>query len=215
MSWNSFVFHSLKSGLSALLMSLLLIGCATTTPPSAPTPVAAGQVASRPYHETITIGGRLSVRYQQIGNEETIHGSFTWMQRPERSVVTLFSPLGQTIAIIEITPGLSTLTQAGQAPRTANNVDALVAGTLGWPLPVSGLRDWLQGFAVDSADRRFIASPLPDTSSVTTRDGWRLLYAAWQENDGHSRPRRIDLERSTTQAGDVAIRIVIDTWQPG
>jgi outer membrane lipoprotein LolB len=28
------------------------------------------------------------------------------------------------------------------------------------------------------------------------------------------RPRRIDLERNTEQAGKVAIRIVIDTWQP-
>jgi outer membrane lipoprotein LolB len=215
MPWTSFAFRSLKSGICLLIMPFILIGCATVISPSAPDTAVAAQAAPRPYHETITIGGRLSVRYQQNARDEVIHGSFTWVQRADNTVVTLFSPLGQTIAIIEITPALSTLTQAGQAPRTADNVDALVAGTLGWPLPVSGLRDWLQGFAMDTEGRRFVASPLPDANNVTTRDGWRLHYPIWQDDAGQSRPKRIDLERSTAQAGDVAIRIVIDTWQPG
>lgn len=215
MSWTSFALRFLRNGISVLLMPFLLIGCATVISPSAPDPAAAEQAAARPYQDTITIGGRLSVRYQQNARDEAIHGSFTWVQRTDNTLVTLFSPLGQTIAVIEITPALSTLTQAGQAPRTAGNVDALVAGTLGWPLPVSGLRDWLQGFAVDAEGRRFVASPLPDANSVTTRDGWRLHYPIWQDDPGQNRPRRIDLERSTAQAGDVAIRIVIDNWQPG
>ena len=213
---TSFAFRSLKHSIGILLMPLVLIGCATVAPPSAPDPVPTReQAASRAYHDTIAIGGRLSVRYQQNARDEIIHGSFTWTQRADTTLVTLFSPLGQTIAVIEITPTLSTLTQAGQAPRTATNVDALVAGTLGWPLPVSGLQDWLQGFSVDAQGRRFIASPAPEASSVTTRDGWRLNYPIWQDDPGQSRPRRVDLERSTAQAGDVAIRIVIDAWQPG
>jgi outer membrane lipoprotein LolB len=28
------------------------------------------------------------------------------------------------------------------------------------------------------------------------------------------RPKRIDLQRATDQAGDVSLRIAIDTWQP-
>jgi outer membrane lipoprotein LolB len=215
MHWISLTFRSLRLPIGVLLLPFLLLGCATVIAPSAPTPVPAEQAALRPYHETITIGGRLSVRYQQNARDEAVHGSFTWAQHADNAIVTLFSPLGQTIAIIEITPTLSTLTQAGQAPRSADNVDALVAGTLGWPLPVSGLRDWLQGFAMDGDGRRFVASPLPDTSNATTRDGWRLHYAAWQGDAGQNRPKRIDLERSTAQAGDVAIRIVIDAWQPG
>jgi outer membrane lipoprotein LolB len=215
MPWTRFACRSFRFAIGMLLLPLLLIGCATVNPPSASESITAEQAAARPYHETIVIGGRLSIRYQQNGRDEAIHGSFTWAQRPERTLVTLFSPLGQTIAIIEITPAVSTLTQAGQAPRTADNVDALVAGALGWPLPVSGLRDWLQGFAVDTDGRRFVASPLPNMSSVMTRDGWRLHYVSWQDESGQYRPRRIDLERSTAQAGDVAIRIILDNWQPG
>lgn len=182
-----------------------------------PTPSATDstrQAASRSYHQNIVIGGRLSVNYQQNGRDEAIHGGFNWSQSAGRTVVTLLSPLGQAIAIIEITPDLSTLTQAGQPPRTAGNVDALVADTLGWPLPVSGLRDWLQGFGMDSDGRPFLVSATA-SSNLTSRDGWRLQYPIWQDDAGENRPRRIDMQRSTVKAGEVAIRIVLDTWQPG
>jgi outer membrane lipoprotein LolB len=215
MSWTSLAIHFLKSRTGAMLVPLLLAGCATVVPPTASDPAAVEQAASRPYRDTISIGGRLSVRYQQNGNDEAIHGSFNWAQDADRTLVTLFSPLGQTIAVIEITPTLSTLTQAGQAPRIADNVDDLVAGALGWPLPVFGLRNWLQGFAIDADGRRFVVSPLQNGSNVTTQDGWQIHYAAWQDDAGQIRPRRIDLERSTAQAGNVAIRVVLDSWQPG
>jgi outer membrane lipoprotein LolB len=215
MSRTRLALYCLKLRVGAMLLPFLLVGCATVVPPTASDPAAAERAVSRPYRDKISIGGRLSVRYQQNGSDEAIHGSFNWQQGADRTLVTLISPLGQTIAIIEITPSVSTLTQAGQPPRTASNVDDLVAGALGWPLPVSGLRNWLQGFAVDADGRRFVAAPLPNASNVTTRDGWRIHYAAWQDDAGQIRPRRIDLERSTAQAGDVAIRIVLDSWQPG
>lgn len=169
---------------------------------------------SRPYHNAIGIDGRLSVRYQQNGRDEAVHGSFAWHQAPERTMIELRSPIGQTVAAIDVIPALATLTQAGQPKRQASDVNALTADALGWPLPVAGLRDWLQGFGVDANGQRFAVSP-GGPRQVTTGDGWRITYDAWQEeNGGISRPRRIDLERDTDQAGPVALRIVIDDWQP-
>lgn len=212
---TSLFFHARRRSLYLFALPLLLAGCATINAPAPGAPSASAQQAPpRAYHETIDLGGRLSVRYQENDRDQALHGSFTWMQRPGRTIVTLLSPLGQTIATIDITPNLATLTQAGQAPRTAPDVDALTASALGWPLPVSGLRDWLQGFAPDAEGRHAIASPQSGESSVTTPDGWRIHYASWQEDATPSHPKRIDLERNTVQAGDVAIRIVIDTWQP-
>ena len=192
---------------------LVLAGCAGVSPqqPPSPTPVA----AARTYHQTIDLGGRLSVRYQKDGKDEVLHGSFSWNQTPQRTTVLMQSPLGQSIASIEITPGNASLTQAGQEPRKAADVDTLTTETLGWPLPVSGLREWLQGFAVGRNGDRVIATPQGAATTVATPDGWTLHYSAWQDGGTGlpSRPKRIDLERSTIQAGDVAIRIVIDTWQ--
>ncbi|HEY0846117.1 MAG TPA: lipoprotein insertase outer membrane protein LolB [Noviherbaspirillum sp.] len=200
---------------SAALLPLLLTACAALpsgTAPGTPTPA---DVAARSIHESIELSGRLSVRYQSNGRDEALHGSFTWKQTPVLTTVTLLSPLGQTIAVIEVGPHGATLAQAGQAIRTAASVDELTANTLGWPLPVSGLKDWLQGFAATADGVPFRATP--ENAEVTTQDGWHIRFANWLANDATSgalRPRRIDLTRNTEQAGDVSIRIVIDTWQP-
>jgi len=127
------------------------------------------------------------------------------------------SPLGQTVAAINVTPGSATLTQAGQEPRTAADIDSLTQQTLGWPLPVSGLRDWLQGYAVDAQGQRFRASPA--SNSVTTKDGWRLRFVDWQAAGGSDAaagaaapvPRLIQAERAASgDIQDLAIRIVVN-----
>lgn len=195
-----------------IMLPLLLAGCASVTPPSVPSKDVPPQV-KRVFHDTLDLGGRISVRYQRAQKEEALHGSFGWTQTPTHTSVTLMSPLGQTIAVIDVTPQVATLMQGGQTARTAADVDALTAETLGWPLPVGGLREWLQGFAVDRAGQPFVATP--QDAEVITRDGWRIRYANWQSAapSTQQRPKRIDLARFTEQAGDVTIRIVIDTWQ--
>lgn len=173
---------------------------------------------ARVYQDTIELSGRLSVRYQQNGKDEAVHGNFTWAQTPERTNIVLLSPLGQTLAIIEVSRTESKLIQAGQPPRVAANVDTLATEALGWPLPVSGLRNWLQGFADDEAGRPVVATArTTGSAAIKTPDGWRIDYANWQQVDmpaSGNRPKRIDLERSTAQAGNVSLRIVIDNWQP-
>src|SRR5207245_8501179 len=128
-----------------LALPLLLGGCAALQPPSTPASVASA--GARRYHDAIELGGRLSVHYQQNGKEEALHGNFSWTQSRAQTSITLSSPLGQTLATIALTPDGATLTQSGHAPRTATDVDALALDAFGWPLPVAGLRDWLQGFA--------------------------------------------------------------------
>jgi outer membrane lipoprotein LolB len=189
--------------LTLLALAAALSGCATSTANLSHAPVGE-------YRDTIDLSGRLSVNYQKEGRPESLTGRFNWSQRPDRIDVTLASPLGQTIAAISVTPQAATLTQAERAPRVAKDIDTLSAQALGWQLPISGLRDWLQGYATDAEGKRFVASPA--TNSVFTRDGWRLRFLSWHdENAAHPKPRRIDAERGATQdADELAIRIVVD-----
>ena len=199
-------------GIAALALPILLMtGCAELAPRNE-TDVTAQATTPHRYRNTLDLDGRLSVQYQRNNQDEALHGSFTWRQAGQRNALTLLSPLGQTLATITVEPGIATLTESGKAPRTASDVDALAAQALGWPLPVAGLRNWLQGYATDANGKRFVASP--NANSVTTADGWRLHYVSWDESDpADIHPRRIDLERETAQAGNVSIRIVIDSWQ--
>lgn len=217
---KSFFFSSVLSCLRTSVFALsagLLASCATPVPGD--TGSQQGIQAARNYQEAVNIAGRLSIRYQEDGSEQSLHGSFNWSQQPGRILVSLLSPLGNTLATIESTPSQTILRQPGKAPQVASDVDTLTAQTLGWPLPVAGLRHWLQGFAsdgdglVNSDGRHAIAAPstLPQTSE---QNGWRLHYASWNHDAAPPHPRRLDLQRYTPQAGNVEIRLIVDSFQP-
>jgi outer membrane lipoprotein LolB len=196
---------------AALLALPILLAACAGVPPAAPAMPASG--VTRPYQQSVDIDGRMSVRYQVNGRDEALHGSFEWRQRPDNTQLTLLSPLGQTLAQIMVTPTGATLAQAGQPPLSAADADALASQALGWPLPVAGLRDWLQGVVTVPGGTRMALAPREDGGDIVSADGWRLRFPAWEESTP-ARPRRIDLARSTEQAGDVALRLVIDSFQP-
>ena len=189
---------------------LLLCACAGIAPNNEGS--AGGE---RVWHDAITLSGRLSAHYENSGKDETVHGSFNWIQDAAHSELTLRSPLGQTIAQIDVQPGLARLTMASQPPRSAPDADQLAAEALGWPLPVAGLRHWLQGYIADAGGRHAIRPPaVGNAVANASTDGWQLAWPAWEPgNAGEIRPRRIDLARSSAEAGQVNIRIVIDNWQ--
>lgn len=203
-------------------VALLCAGCAVLQPGAEGDAGAFDRAAAttRNYRPAVTLEGRMSLRYGANGREQSVHGSFVWAQTAQRTDLQLLSPLGQTLATIAIEPGLATLVEAGKPPRSAPDADQLTEQTLGWPLPVSGLGDWLQGFARTSDGRRFVAQPQPGdledataANSVTTADQWRIKYVNWQTTTAGLMPKRIDLGRSTGEAGEVAIRIVVDKVQ--
>ena len=188
------------------------------TPDSTPT----HPDALRQYDQRIDIGGRLSVQYLQNNEPQAVHLNFSWSQRPDFTLISLFSPTGQTLATIQIDPAGAQLTESGKPPRFATDVNQLVLDALGWPLPIAGLRYWLQGFVGTES----LTSQTESGSSATIRavtsehtslraDGWDLHYPLWTTGSGKNttaiRPKRLDLSRQTEQAGLVSLRVVIDT----
>ena len=161
------------------------------------------------YQDDIQLSGKISVRYENENKPQQLPGSFEWEQRGQHLQITLFSPLGQTLAKITQDENRAILEQDGQAPRYAQNLDQLLQDSLGWALPVSGLRDWLQGF-VRQADGKQQA--LSRIDQKLDSDGWTLRYASWQSEI--YLPKRIELNRYTTKAGNVSISIFIAAPSP-
>lgn len=178
---------------------------------SACTTLPEGPLIERQYQSVITVGGRLSVRYQQNGQSQSLQGKFLWAQQSERTDITLYSPLGQTMSTIAISPGLAVMVQSDGEKRQAPNVTALTQQVLGWPMPVDGLRYWLQGFVQN--DDGSLQQALPDQVQNFRSDGWQVRYVSWQRHANVLIPKRVDMERSTAEAGDIVLRLVIDDWK--
>lgn len=187
-----------------LLSLLVLAGCATNAPlPS----------ATRVYRDSLTLSGRLSVSYRQNDKPQSLQGKFRWAQQPGRTEIELSSPLGQTLARITITPGHAWLQQSGGEIREAASVDALTEEALGWPMPVEGLRFWLQGFVRDTGNR--LQAVTPANPEGVRSDGWQMRFVSWHDNAGELAPKRIDFAREglgQDTRSPLTMRIVIDQW---
>lgn len=155
------------------------------------------------------MSGRLSAQYQHNNKPQAIHINFNWSQTPQQTEVTLTSPTGQTLATLLVNPQGVQLNRPNQPPQFANDANQLMLTMLGWPLPVTGLRDWLQGF-MDPSHRMAITSAHSDSYFII--DGWMISYITWAAEHHTERPKRIDLKRQTDEAGLVTLRIVIDEW---
>lgn len=163
---------------------------------------------NRSYQETIHLSGKISVRYEHNNKPQNLPGSFEWEQTGNSLQITLFSPVGQTIAKITQNERGALLEQEGKMPLQADNLDQLLADALRWPLPVSGMRDWLQGFIRQSDGSR---TALVATNQTISSDGWNIRYASWHESTNS--PKRIDLNRYTTSVGEVTLNIFIEAPQ--
>ena len=103
------------------------------------------------------------------------------------------------------------MAQSDGDKRQAPNVTALTQQVLGWPMPVDGLRYWLQGFVQNDDGNLQQASP--DQAQSFRSDGWQVRYVSWQRHENTLYPKRVDLARSTVEAGDIVLRLVIDDWK--
>ena len=119
------------------------------------------------------------------------------------------------MAIIEISPDQAIFTASGKPPVAAASADELVFRQLGWPLPVSGMRHWLQGCATNASGQSVQADPLHP--EISTQDGWHLHYINWiPHGENELRPKRIDMTHTPPESAAVStihIRLVIDDWQ--
>jgi outer membrane lipoprotein LolB len=200
-------FPRLFATLATVATIVALAGCSTFTlpAPSADTTTRSPRI----YQPKIEMSGRMSAQYEANYRDQSISVHFTWSQSPDQTVISLASPTGQTMATIQINAQGATLNQPGKPPRQAADINELTIDMLGWPLPVAGLRDWLQGF-LDATHQPALTEA--STLKPFTADGWTLRFVNWVVENQIERPKRVDLARLTTQAGQVSLRIVVDEW---
>jgi len=174
---------------------LLLGACASLPPPPE---------SITPVEHVIT--GRLSVQYSDPnGQKEQLHGRFEWIERGPETEVTLTDPLGQAVARILSDALQTSITLRSGETYSGTTPEALTARTLGWALPLSGMRQWLRGQASADAEVERTAT---GRISLMRQNGWTIQYVNVAD-DPPGRPSRIDLAYAGP-GPEVALRIALD-----
>jgi outer membrane lipoprotein LolB len=179
---------------ASLLLAALLTACATPilVPPD------------RAY------SGRFAVTTAFEEQRENVSGRFTLEIRGPQQIVELASPLGTTVARVEIEPGGARATGAQMQEVRGADADALTQRLLGWPLPVSGLADWIEGRPVPTRVARVEREG--GRVVLLEQDGWTIRMPEYSE--ATARPRRLVLERpAAANTPSVVLRLIVD--EPG
>lgn len=140
--------------LFAMFTALLLSACAVPprTPAAPGVQVWTGRLA-------LTVEGQAS---------QSFSAGFELRGAPANGELTLYNPIGGTLAVLAWSPGTATL-RAGGTARQFPSLEALAQEATGAPLPVAALFDWLAG-------------------KPTPIEGWEADVA--QVADGRLRARR-------------------------
>jgi len=184
------VIRERRLWLAGLALTVALAGCATTPPP-----------VERSYN------GRFSAQAQGNGRPSSVSGRFTVEVRGTQQVIDLATPVGTTLARIEIEPGRATATGPEMQMASGPDADQLIERLLGWRLPVSGLADWLEGRPEPSRPARTQMGG--ERISRIEQDGWTILIEEYSTVT--NRPRRLQLDRPMLNGEPaVSVRLIVD-----
>lgn len=152
-----------------------------------------------PAMKSFSLNGRISVQH----GEDSFSGTLDWAANGRIDELLFSTPLGQGIASLTRTPEGVVLTPAGKQPVHAQTADDLTEKTLGFRLPLAGLRFWIQGHPDPKRPHQFTITENGGIAQIR-QDGWVIDYLQFREN----RPRKIHVTREGLE-----IRMVIDQWQ--
>ena len=177
------------------LLALALGACAT--PPTAP--------------PERTYAGRFAAIAVNGAQRDSVSGRFTIEVRGERRTIDLATPVGTTIARIEIEPGRASATGPQLQTVTGPNADELVERLLGWSLPVAGLVDWINGRPVPERPAKTRRDG--DRISEIEQDGWTIRISEYSPTT--ARPSRLVMDRAPTATDPaVSVRVIVDDPTP-
>jgi outer membrane lipoprotein LolB len=131
-----------------------------------------------------SLAGRIAARYRS----EAFTGNIAWRHAKNGDELLISTPTGQGVAQIVRQGDAVLLKTAEPREYRAADSESLTERVLGFPVPIEGLAEWVQG------------KPAPELESR----GWRVEY---QEYDEQRRPRRMRL----TYQG-IELRLAISQW---
>lgn len=193
--------------LTALLLTGVLSACATTPP----IPPSMHIILSTTERNQVVA----SLKYWQASGQAALSTpktsedfGFRWKQSPQHQELSIYDPLGRTVARIEVDPQGAHLQLANGDTRQANNLDALLALVLHVELPASELPDWMLGLRSAAVTEQQNPAGLP---AVLHSGPWQIHYLQYAPVGGLTMPK---LLQAMGPAG-ITLRLAITQWRMG
>ena len=182
--------------LAALLLALLLGGCAALPTVTPQHPEAAAEL------DRWAFNGRVSLTREEAG----WHAALAWHEYAGEYDLRVTGPLGQGAFELSGNAAGVKLVDADSRTYTARDADALLRHVTGWTLPVTGMHYWVRGLAVPGVEAR-VEQDAAGLVSRLDQSGWVIRYDRYQPVDGVMLPGRLRMEQD-----NVSVRLVIDEW---
>lgn len=194
-----------------LLLCAWLAGCAGLSSrvpePVAPDPREARWAVHRATVgalDPFTLTGRVAIQRGSEGGGARLR----WRQDGASSDLRVMAPMAQGTFRLAGAPEGVVLTAPDGRQYAAPSFESLMAAHLGWSFPVEGARYWVRGVPDPSVPVGNLNLDAEGRLRDLAQSGWRISVLDYREVDGMTLPARLFLN-----AGELQIRLVIDTWQ--
>lgn len=150
-----------------------------------------------------TIKGRLAVITQPKNHSARLK----WQHDMDNDHIDIYTPLGGKVAEIEKTARSVTLTDNKNKTLSADNVESLTEKTLGFELPLSGLKSWALGRPHNQGLASSMTWDAYGHIKTLQQNGWHIQYKNYIEQDGYALPKKIFLKNDK-----LTIKLIVDNW---
>lgn len=150
--------------------------------------------------------GRFALSVQHAnGKQDAVQGGFAWLDSGQQLQLDLANPMGSTLARVVVSADQAVLTRSDGSQQATPHPDELIAQVLGSPIPVAGLRDWLQGRTGTDAVTQQQVDEQGRILSFS-QNGWRVKLSRYDSQG----PTLLQLNRNDAMR-TISVRLVADS----
>lgn len=185
---------------AVLILCVVIAGCAVREP----RPEGAWAEERLAFFESRSewaVSGRAALRDGRRGGQL----SFAWEAEGEHHTIDLKTVTGGKRWRLRFGPGYAELEGSDVGFMIDERPEPLVEAAVGWPIPVSQLKDWIRGLVSDQSERVSFAGD--GTIESLSGESWGLVYRRYDSFDGVLMPVLLEAESDPYR-----VRLAMRDW---